>query len=454
MKQALRTNAVLAYLVAVLLLGGASAAGHGVNLLLQLIGAALIAWTLLADSEPGPVRTGLRRFAIAAAVLAAVQFLPLPPGLWKLLPGREAVHDGFLLIGADAPWLTLSLAPWESISSLTWWIPAFALFVAMRSAEAPDARRVITVVVVVAILSVALGVLQRSVGAGYLYRITNYGQGPGFFANSNHQGSFLLVALALWGGHFALALARQSSKIAFKSAALALPVAVAITLILGVLVSGSLACLMLLVPTLLALTLVLRPNLRVPLPALVIGAAAIVAGLIAFLLLGPIANDLTGRGATPGISRQEYLINGLRMLGDFAPFGSGLGTFQELYRWYEDPQLVGTTYVTHAHDDLLELLIETGVFGLAALGLFLWWFARRTIKLWQTQRHHSVALAATVAIGVELTHSLVDFPLRTAAMSSMVAVCCALMLRAPQPTRAGRSHRSTESQPNRDVIRI
>ena len=48
-----RATATLAYLAAVLLLGGASAAGQGGNLLLQLGGAGLIGWTLWsADRNP------------------------------------------------------------------------------------------------------------------------------------------------------------------------------------------------------------------------------------------------------------------------------------------------------------------------------------------------------------------------------------------------------------------
>src|SRR5690606_22017034 len=78
----LRANATLAYLVAVLLFGGTSAGGLGANLFLQLLGAGLIGWTLIATAGGERLHTGLRPFFMAVAVLGAVQFLPLPPGLW------------------------------------------------------------------------------------------------------------------------------------------------------------------------------------------------------------------------------------------------------------------------------------------------------------------------------------------------------------------------------------
>ena len=229
---------------------------------------------------------------------------------------------------------------------------------------------------------------------------------------------------------------------------------VALALLAGVLVSGSLACVALLIPVCGALALIARPDWRIPLPMAVLAGVLALGAFTAFLLLGPIANDLTAKSSTAGISRQEFLLTGSRILADFAPLGSGLGTFQELYRWYETPGLVGTTFVNHAHDDLLELLIETGVFGLAAVATFVWWFASRAWQLWSGARDHPVALAASVAIGAELLHSLVDYPLRTAAMSSVMAVACVLLIRPAEAQPGSGRRRSDDPTAPRDLVRI
>ncbi len=450
-----RATATLAYLAAVLVLGGGSAAGFSGNFLLQVLGAGLIGWTLWAAPDEPAQRTGLKPFLIALAVLMAVQFLPLPPGLWRNLPGREAVYQGFVALGVEAPWLNLSLAPWKSLGSFVWWLPALALFVALRAPGAPAVRQVIWTIGAVASFSTVIGAMQRGLGSGYFYLVTNFGEGPGFFANSNHQGSFLLCALALWSGWLVSerdGLLRGGGRLGVPPWAL---YALAGVLLLGVVVSGSLACAALLVPVLAGIALIARPQLRVSPAVLVLGAVLIVAGFAAFLLYGPVANDLTSKGVVAGISRQEFLVTGARILADFAPFGSGVGTFQDLYRWYEDPALVSTTYVNHAHDDLLELLLETGVFGLAALGLFLAWFVPRAWRLWAGERDQPVALAASVAIAVELVHSLVDYPLRTAAMSSLVAVACVLMVREPELAPRRRARRATDvGDAPREMIRI
>lgn len=456
MTRSYRATATLAYLVAVLILGGASAAGFSGNFLLQLLGAGLIGWTVWERPEEPPLRTGLGPFLIALAVLMAVQFVPLPPGLWRALPGREAIYQGFVTLDVEAPWLTLSLAPWKSLASFVWWLPALALFVALRAPNGPPVRHVVWTIGTVAALSTVIGAMQRGLGSGYFYLVTNFGEGPGFFANSNHQGSFLLCALALWSGWL---VSEREGLLRGGSGRLGVPpwalYALAGVLLLGVIVSGSLACVALLIPVVAGIALIARPQLRVSPALLALGAVVLVAGFAAFLIYGPVANDLTAKGAVAGISRQEFLVTGARILGEFAPFGSGVGTFQDLYRWYEDPALVSTTYVNHAHDDLLELLLETGVFGLAALGLFLAWFVPRAWALWGGERDHPVALAASLGIAVELLHSLVDYPLRTAAMSALVAVACVLMVREPELTPRRRARRAHDvGDAPREMIRI
>lgn len=455
MNRVTRSNATVAFLAVVLLLGGASAAGFTGNFLLQLLGAGLIGWTLWSRDAAPPLAVGLRPFFIALAVLALVQFVLLPPGLWSALPGREAIYKGFGTLGVPAPWLTLSLAPWHSLASFAWWIPAAALFVAMRAADAPPARLAIWTIAAVASVSVAFGAMQAGAGQLYFYTITNFGAGPGFFANSNHQGSFLLAALALYGGWLIGSLRAPGRKVSWFAGPQMAQVAVGVLLLFGVAVSNSLACLLLLGPVLIGLLFAAKPEWRLPVPLALLGILVVVGGFAAFLLLDPATNDLAAKGVLAGISRQEFLVTGSRIVRDFAPLGSGMGTFLELYRWYENPAIVGGTFVNHAHDDLLELLIETGIFGLVAVLAFLAWYVPRAWALWSGPRRNPIQLGASLVIGVELIHSLVDYPLRTAAMSSVMAIACVLLVRPAEAMQSSRSprRRSTVAKAE-DMIRI
>ena len=65
-----------------------------------------------------------------------------------------------------------------------------------------------------------------------------------------------------------------------------------------------------------------------------------------------------------------------------------------------------------------------------------------------------MALGASIAIGAVLAHSLVDYPLRTAAMSGLIALCCVLMVRPMEAARSRRRHRETDAEAPRVLIRI
>ena len=120
------------------------------------------------------------------------------------------------------------------------------------------------------------------------------------------------------------------------------------------------------------------------------------------------------------------------------PLGSGLGTFVPVYAMFEKPEDATPTYVNRAHNDILEMWLETGVLGLALGGLFVIWLVRRSAEIWRSapasgasQLDWSLVRAATIVPALILAHSLVDFPLRTGAMMAVMAFACALLIEPP-----------------------
>ena len=404
---------MLAYIVLVLVLGGASAAGEGANLLLQLLAALLMGWRLWL----GPVEvSGPLRWTLGAALLLIlVQFVPLPPALWESMAWRGNLAAGYTLAGLPQPWLTVSLAPWRSLASLAHLIVPGALFCAMRGQCAPGRTSVAWMVVAGGAVSLVLGLLQWGTGQGYLYAVTNYGRGPGFFANSNHQAGFLLMAFAIGVWLFV------QSRDGVTRVALAV---LAGGLVLGLAINPSLACLTLFPIEVMALALVLRPDWRrrtIVIPMVFVGAI-----LLAGIMWLPGSNDLSHAGTIPGLSRREFWENGVRIVCDTLPWGTGLGSFADVYRWYENPAFATDTFVNHAHNDWLELIIEGGVFALVAMLAGAFWLTARAAALWATGSEVRMsAQVALVGVIIALTHSLVDYPLRTAAFAGVFAILCA-----------------------------
>ena len=133
--------------------------------------------------------------------------------------------------------------------------------------------------------------------------------------------------------------------------------------------------------------------------------------------------------------RVMFTLKTLRLALGNLPFGSGMGSFQSVYSMNETPQqMILNTYLNRAHNDLAEILLETGVLGVALLAVFLLWYARRSILIWTrpmtgaTPLDAAIAKSATLVILITALHSLLDYPLRTGAIMAMVAMSVGLML--------------------------
>lgn len=102
----------------------------------------------------------------------------------------------------------------------------------------------------------------------------------------------------------------------------------------------------------------------------------------------------------------------LRMAGDYALTGSGLGTFDRIYPQY---QTVGRRYrVEYAHNDFLQALVELGtpafITGILLLGLLLFRLSQN-IANFSDAAAAWLSTASLIAISGMLLHSLVDFNL-------------------------------------------
>lgn len=124
------------------------------------------------------------------------------------------------------------------------------------------------------------------------------------------------------------------------------------------------------------------------------------------------------------------------IIKDSFPIGTGLGTFSTVYRRYEDPSQVTRQFANHAHNDYLEAVMELGAAGLLLILGFLYWWGRRAYWAW-TRDYEGAALAraGSVVVGIVLAHSIVDYPIRTAAIAAIFALACALMV-PPIPRRS------------------
>jgi O-antigen ligase len=133
----------------------------------------------------------------------------------------------------------------------------------------------------------------------------------------------------------------------------------------------------------------------------------------------------------------------LRMFARKPLFGWGLGTFPEVYPQFRS--FYTDDLVDQAHNDYLQLLVETGTFGFV---IMLWFIvlmyrcALRKLQHWERDVNGAVALAALLGCSGILVHSFVDFNLQIPANAALFYVLATL---AAMPPVFGASRRRGKS---------
>ncbi len=221
----------------------------------------------------------------------------------------------------------------------------------------------------------------------------------------------------------------------------------AIILLLGVVTNHSFALLIIGAPVIGAAALQLIPPGRVRL-----GRLAAMLGLLFLagtaVLAVMVSSGLSTSNQTSVSIRADIWTHSMDAIGDHGLAGSGVGTFPSIYRHYENPALIERTYINHAHNDYMEIVLETGLPGGLLLLLFLAWWGNRAFAIWRSPNAAELARAACIASAAILLHSLVDYPLRTAAIATAMAMALALMA---DPPKRRHQVRLAELRPTRHL---
>ncbi|MCL6740400.1 O-antigen ligase family protein [Sphingomonas sp. RB56-2] len=431
-----------AYLFLCLLLGG-SAQGYWGNAALRLAAIAIITWALV-ERNNDPLPHSLKQLIILAGLAIALviaQLIPLPPAIWAALPGRSQFVQGFQILGIAPGAMPLSLAPYDTIATGLALLPPFGMFAAMAGLRGYSKAWLAAALVGGAVAGVLLGILQVTSASPesspwYIYRLSNFGVATGFFANSNHMAALLLAAIPFIAA-FGASIQENAKDVRLRSAALALTGGGLAVIVLGLILNGSLAGYGLGLPVVLAsLLMLIRSHAKlVRITLVAIALSSVVA--LSVLWSTPVSRDATISVS----SRQQMLATGSELVGDFGLTGAGLGTFAQLYRANENPNRVDTVYVNHAHNDYLELVVEGGLPAIVLLLWFFVWWGRSVLEMSRSPAADQYALAGSIASAALLIHSVVDYPLRTAAMSAVFAMSLVLIVQSRRSAASDRDIR-------------
>lgn len=423
-------------------LGGASQ-----NHALRLALVELAALPLLVLAGGRIIQTGLwrkHRFALlmmgALVAIPLTQLVPLPPAVWTGLPGRDQMVLALDLAGLQPGWAPLSLTPdrtWQSALALA---PPVALFLAVLSMPHVQHGRLVHILIAAAVVGVVLGAAQLASGGDrlYVWHWTDAGSVNGFFANRNHLASSLLMTLPFAVALGAAVLRRRDR----RTSALWLGALFAGLVVVALAAIRSRAGIALFAPVMVASMLAawIAAGRGRPGPALLalVGSVGVALALVAVFALPPLLNRFDIQGAPEGRFDRWPLV--AETAQAYLPLGSGIGSFDAVYRSVEPLEQLDSTFFNQAHNDYLEAWLETGWLGIGLVVAFLIWWSRRSWSAWRAppSREADLQRAASIAIGVVLLHSLGDYPLRTVTLAVVLALCCGLLELAGRPSQPRR----------------
>ncbi len=429
---ALFTVAMGILLSLALALGGSNQGRDSLILILELFALALlpvVIWRMMTD-RPNPSAWWLAALAGFILAVPLAQLVTLPVEVWTRLPGRALAVETLQVAGATIGPRPLSLDPDRTWASFLWLWPSATLGLGASTLDLRGRQVVLEIVLAMLILGLALGALQLTSGSRtfQLAPEVHAGLPIGFFANRNHQAVALVVGLPLIAGLMVLWARKGGWK---AQASITVYIALSGLLATGVVATRSRA-------------------------GLVLGGAALLASLANLLWFRSRQTGAMGRGlgiatgvavvsvlvfqigAAAVLERFDHLESGdgrfdawpviLTVARQFQPVGSGLGSFEAIFKSVEPVAMVDPAYLNNAHNDFLELWLEAGLLFPLGLLLFLAWAAPTTVRAFRDPVSQTApARAAAIGLLVLLFHSGVDYPLRTQALACLFALLCGLL---------------------------
>lgn len=399
---------------------------------------------------------------VAIAFLVLMYLIPLPPSLWQLSPGHELIAEIDEVAGLGDIWRSYSIAPGRTVNALfALAIPAAVLLLIIRI-DREERWLLLLPVIGFGVASVGLALLQAAAPAAkmlWFYRLTNDAIPVGLLANRNH-GAILHASLLPM---LAILVQMPTRNEIWARTRVGVAVMLGLAALVVVFASGSRAGLVCATLAVIGLPILLRDMTpasrkqkstpkRTRFAAFFdLGNRWSLVGITALLVLAMAA--LAFSSSAPGRASQRLAETSeselrwgmwqrsLDVARDFAPFGSGPGTFVEAYKISEPINALGPNYINHAHNDFIEIALTTGAGGVLFVVASLLILIRTGWRVLRQQtsragwKQNQARMAWLILIIFALA-SAVDYPLRVPSLLAVAVIMVYWATARPSPNAA------------------
>jgi O-antigen ligase len=258
----------------------------------------------------------------------------------------------------------------------------------------------------------------------------------GFQANRNAEADVLLIALLALAVLVGSAMTGDRAGARGRKPAIFLGAAVGVFLLVVTVLTGSRAGMALALPALAVAGLIIVPTRdsdesRSLGSLLALAALPVLAGLavLGTAVAGsiPVGRALARFGET-GDPRIDLWQDTMFAISQYWPAGVGMGGFGPTILAAERLEFVNRTFPNRAHNDYLEIGLESGLFGYLAVVAAGALVIAMAIRSWRAlpamRRQILFGLGALMIVGL---HSAVDYPLRSMALASLAGIAAGMV---------------------------
>ncbi len=354
--------------------------------------------------------------ATAWVVFVWLQLLPLPAGVLRTISPEAARWHAAAAWPAGLSFAPLTLDRFATLESACR-STAYVAFLALALVLLSDGRRVRLATYVL----IGSGVAQALYGALDAFQGRS-GLASGTFVNRSHYAAYLVMCLSVGVGVLIASLTGGRSHswgeflrgvvqwlITPKMALRLLLVTMVIGLVMSRSRMGNVSFFISLLSTGI-IGLVLSRYATRSMVLLLVSLIVIDVFIVGAYFGTERVVERIGQTTMQGEDRDEVAGYAARMWRDFPVFGSGLGSFPGVFPRYSES---GTFYAyTHAHNDYMEFVAETGLVGASLLALLVatsLFAALRAQYLRRDPVMRGISFAALMGMTAMLVHATADF---------------------------------------------
>lgn len=433
---------VSALLVLAVAFGGGGVGFGLANLVVQLAALFVLALNLAAVRDfvcAGP--RWLVVLVVVSLCIPLLQLVPLPPALWSVLPGRDLVSQSLQLLGGQDTWRPFTVDANRTFVTFLSMLPVLAVLALVVRLSPQELVRLLWAVVLMGLACALIGAMQLATGnavgvfyTGGVERNDLYGT----FASHNATGLFLDIALVAL---FALPRDEKARKGRERGFVLRLVIGAVLAVAVVLTRSRSSMALMLLVFAFGAARHWFgsrRRWRRSTYVAIAATAALLAAGGAAFAAKSYRVQSSLQRFDNLEDARPHIWEDALSTAHRYWPLGAGMGTFDEVFQVDESLEYLDAKRAGRAHNDYLEIAIETGGLGLLLIAGWLVWVGIAVRRAGEGPMRWQ-GFGAGVALGLVALQSAMDYPLRNQTTLVVAAIMIGILasphLRSAQATQ-------------------